>query len=64
MIERDDLLKILVFITVTKKNDSMIFEKKTLKNVIIMNLLPTFCFPRQLFHVDGSKIMACYFEKC
>ena len=29
MIERDDLLKILVFITVTKKIDSMIFEKKT-----------------------------------
>lgn len=61
MIERDDLLKILVFITVTKKIDSMIFPKKPLKNVIIMNLLPKFCFPRQLFHVDGSKINGLQF---
>lgn len=61
MIEQDDLLKILVFITVTKKIDLMIFPKKTLKNVIIMNLLPTFCFPRQLFHVDGGKINGLQF---
>lgn len=61
MIEQDELLKILVFITVTKKIDLMIFPKKTLKNVIIMNLLPTFCFPRQLFHVDGGKINGLQF---
>ena len=61
MIEQDELLKILVFITVTKKIDLMIFPKKTLKNIIIMNLLPTFCFPRQLFHVDGGKINGLQF---